>query len=164
MTAPDEGMTVPTVDTPLPYTTAWTDGSSTGKWGPGGWAWCVIDGPRAGEHNAGGHPDTTNQRMELLAAHEAVKSLPGLLLVVSDSQYVVRCFTDEWWRAWDRREWRKVANTDLWQPFIADVLERDGEVRFAWVRGHVGHPGNELADQLAKAAKLEQVAASREAS
>lgn len=159
MTAPADGLTVPTIDTPHPYTTAWTDGSSTGQWGPGGWAWCVIDGPRAGEHDSGGHPDTTNQRMELQAAHEAVKTLPGLLLVVSDSQYVVRCFTDEWWKGWDRREWRKVSNTDLWQPFVADVLERRGEVRFAWVRGHVGHPGNEQADQLAKAAKNAQALA-----
>ena len=80
MTAPDDGLAVPTVDTPLPYTTAWTDGSSTGKVGPGGWAWCVLDGPNAGRQDAGGHPDTTNQRMELQAAHEAVRALPGLLL------------------------------------------------------------------------------------
>lgn len=140
----------PTVDTQLPYTTAYTDGSSTGKWGPGGWAWAVAGGPEG----SGGDPWTTNQRMELLAAHQAVQALPGLLLVVSDSQYVVRCFTDQWHVAWRRRGWHKVANVDLWQPFVADVLDRQGEVRFAWVKGHSGNAMNDHVDALAKAAKL----------
>jgi ribonuclease HI len=153
VTAPLDGLTVPTVATDQPYTTVWTDGSSTGGWGVGGWAWCVLDGPSAGRCESGGEVWTTNQRMELLAAHRAVLALSGLLLVCSDSQYVVRCFTDRWWRGWIRRDWRKVANADLWQPFVRDVLDRHGEVRFAWVRGHVGHPGNEEADRLAKAAK-----------
>lgn len=144
----------PVIDTTLPYTTAWTDGSSTGRWGPGGWAWCVVDGPGAGRCDSGGHPDTTNQRMELQAAHEAVKALPGLLLVLSDSAYVVNCFRDRWWQKWRERSWHKVANVDLWRPFIDDVLARDGEVRFAWVKGHAGHPGNEEADRLAREARL----------
>lgn len=148
------GVEVPTIDTPHPYTTAYTDGSSTGRVGPGGWAWCVLDGPNAGLEASGGDLDTTNNRMELQAAHEAVKAIPGLLLVVSDSAYVVHCFNHEWWKAWDRRGWRKVSNVDLWQPFIGDVLDRRGEVRFAWVKGHAGLPGNERADTLAKAAKL----------
>lgn len=160
MSAPVDGMAIPTVETDLPYTTVWTDGSSTGGWGVGGWAWCVIDGPNEGAQASGGAPWTTNQRMELQAAHEAVRALSGLLLVVSDSQYVVRCFNEAWWRGWIRKDWRKVKNADLWQPFVRDVLDRGGEVRFAWVRGHVGHPGNELADQLAKAARVAQKEAS----
>ncbi|GAB2762408.1 ribonuclease H family protein [Nocardioides pakistanensis] len=140
----------PVVDTPHPYTTVYTDGSSTGKVGPGGWAWAIDGGPEA----SGGALDTTNQRMELQAAHEAVRALPGLLLVVSDSQYVVRCFTDSWHVGWGRRGWRKVANVDLWQPFVADVLDRCGEVRFAWVKGHSGNPMNDHVDALAKAARL----------
>jgi ribonuclease HI len=151
---PRPGYSVPVVDTDRPYTTVWTDGSSTGRWGPGGWAWCVVDGPLAGQHASGGHEHTTNQRMELLAAHEAVNALPGLLLVVSDSAYVVNCFRDQWWKGWQERRWRKVANDDLWRPFITDVLDRRGEVRFAWVKGHAGLPGNEEADRLAKAAKI----------
>lgn len=139
----------PTVDTPHPYTTVYTDGSSTGGVGPGGWAWVTLDG----RQGSGGALDTTNQRMEVQAAHEAVKALPGLLLVVSDSQYVVRCFTDRWWEKWAVRDFRKVKNADLWRPFIYDILERRGEVRFAWVKGHAGLPGNEAADQLAKAAR-----------
>lgn len=146
-------MTAPTIETDLPYVTAYTDGSSTGRWGVGGWAWCVVDGPDAGRHDSGGDTWTTNQRMELQAAHEAVRAIPGLLLIVSDSAYVVNCFAAEWWRKWQTRDFHNVKNDDIWRPFIADVLARDGEVRFAWVKGHAGLPGNERADELAKAAK-----------
>lgn len=148
------GYVVPTVDTDRPYTAAWTDGSSTGKVGPGGWAWCVVDGPQAGLEASGGATDTTNQRMELLAAHEAVRAIPGLLLIVSDSEYVVRCFTERWYLKWMDRRFHKVKNADLWWPFVVDVLERAGEVRFTWVKGHAGLEGNERADALAKAAKV----------
>lgn len=154
--APPRSVT-PRVETSLPYATVFTDGSSTGRWGPGGWAWALAgaDDQPTGVEASGGDGWTTNQRMEMLAAHEAVKATPGLLLVVSDSAYVVNCFTQEWWKGWDRREWRKVANTDLWQPFIADVLDRGGEVRFAWIKGHSGHPMNDHVDALAKAARAQ---------
>lgn len=137
-------------------TVVWTDGSSTGRWGVGGWAWCVLEGPYADWCDSGGDQHTTNQRMELTAAHQAVLSLPGPIVVTSDSEYVVRCFNDRWYEKWVAKDWRKVANTDLWQPFIRDVLARGEEVRFEWVRGHAGVEGNEQADQLAKAAKQEQ--------
>lgn len=145
----------PTVDTALPYTTVYTDGSSTGAWGHGGWAWAVLDGPEA----SGNDTMSTNQRMEVQAAYEAVKALPGLLLVVADSSYVVNCFVDKWWQGWHRRGWlnaagEPVANRDLWEPFIDLVLSRNGEVRFAWIKGHSGHPGNERVDVLAKEARL----------
>lgn len=144
----------PVVDTVHPYTTAFADGSSTGGKGAGGWAWAVENGPEA----SGGSDDTTNNRMELTAAHQAMLSLPGLLLIVSDSSYVVNAFKDEWWKGWRRRGWVNsagdpVANRDLWEPFIADYLARNGEVRFAWIKGHAKHPMNEHVDQLAKAAK-----------
>lgn len=145
----------PTVDTALPYTTAFADGSSTGAVGDGGWAWAVLDGPEA----AGGARDTTNNRMEITAAHEAIKALPGLLLVVSDSSYVVNCFNQNWWQGWRRRGWVNkvgdpVANRDLWEPFIDLYLSRNGEVRFAWIKGHSNHPGNDRVDLLAKEARL----------
>ena len=143
----------PTVDTPHPYTTAYADGSSTGGWGPGGWGWCVLDGPYAGREGSGGSGWTTNQRMELQAAHEAMQAIPGLLLIVSDSEYVVRGF-NEWLRGWVAKGWRKVSNTDLWQPAAETFLARSGEVRFAWAKGHSGLPGNERADELAGAARL----------
>lgn len=150
------GYVEPKVNTDKPYTTVWTDGSSTGAWGVGGWGWAVIDGPLAGREGYGGHEWTTNQREELTAAHEAVKALPGLLLVVSDSQYVVRCFTEKWYVGWIRKDYRGVKNDDLWKPFIDDVLARNGEIKFEWVKGHQGMPGNERADVLAKRGKVEQ--------
>lgn len=146
----------PTVDTDLPYTTVYTDGSSTGGWGPGGWAWCVVDGPDAGREGSGGSGWTTNQQMELIAAHEAMLNLPGLLLIVSDSEYVIKGFT-EWARGWWAKDFHKVSNADLWRPAIQTYLDRGGptgEVRFQWVKGHAGLPGNERADELAGAARL----------
>lgn len=138
---------VPRVETDKPYTTAYTDGSSTGGWGPGGWAWCVMDGPLAGRYESGGSGWTTNQRMELTAAHQAMLNIPGLLLIVSDSEYVIKGFT-EWAPGWVRKDWRKVSNTDLWVPAYETYLARGGEVRFAWTKGHAGLPGNERADEL----------------
>jgi ribonuclease HI len=71
-------------------TIAYTDGACLGNPGPGGWAWAVPDGPFA----SGAADRTTNQRMEIQAAYEAVRALPGPLLIMSDSTYVVNCFRD----------------------------------------------------------------------
>ena len=91
-------MARPSIDpTTFDGTVVYTDGACSGNPGPGGWAYAVIDdGPR----DSGGDAVTTNQRMELTAALEAVRALPGPLLVVSDSTYVVNCFRDNWWRGW----------------------------------------------------------------
>ena len=86
---------------PAGTTEVWTDGACSGNPGPGGWAWAVPDGRQA----AGGAAVTTNQRMEIQAALEAVRALPGPLVVVSDSTYVVNCFRDGWWRGWLARGW-----------------------------------------------------------
>ncbi len=134
-------------------TVVFTDGSClVNPGGPGGWAW-AVDTER---HDSGPDPSTTNQRMEIRAAYEAVKAHPGPVHVVSDSQYVVNCFAQAWWRGWHSRGWlnsakKPVANRDLWEPFIALVLER-GDVTFEWVKGHAGHDMNEFVDQLAGAA------------
>ncbi|HEV3225361.1 MAG TPA: ribonuclease H, partial [Acidimicrobiales bacterium] len=117
-------------------TIAYTDGACSGNPGPGGWAWAVPDGPFA----SGADPHTTNQRMEITAAFEAVRAADGPLEVVSDSTYVVNCFRDKWYEGWMRRGWtnsqrKPVANRDLWEPFISLVLER-GDVTFRWVKGH----------------------------
>ena len=80
---------------------------------------------------------------------------------MSDSTYVVNCFRDKWWQGWQRRGWtnsakKPVANRDLWEPFIELVLSR-GDVTFSWVKGHSGHPMNDLVDLLAvKAAASQQ--------
>lgn len=102
--------------------------------------------------DSGGEPQTTNQRMELTAALEAVRSLEGPLRVFSDSTYVVNCFRDRWWEGWIRRGWRNsqkkpVANRDLWEPLIKQVLDRS--ISFQWVKGHAGDHWNDEADRLA---------------
>lgn len=139
-------------------TTVYTDGACSGNPGPGGWAWVVPDGPFA----AGGSPDTTNQRMELTAALEAVRAIDGPLEVVSDSTYVVNCFRDKWWEGWLRRGWKNskkepVANRDLWEPLIEQVRARGDEVGFRWVKGHAGDRWNDLADRLAVEAAATQL-------
>ncbi len=136
----------------------YADGACSGNPGPGGWAWAVApDGARSG---SGGEAHTTNQRMELTAVLQALRTLgddadaAGVgLLVVSDSQYVVNCFRDRWWEGWLARGWRNsqrqpVANRDLWEPLI-DVVRARGNVEFRWVKGHSGDPMNDLVDELA---------------
>ncbi|HJR23947.1 MAG TPA: ribonuclease H [Acidimicrobiales bacterium] len=145
---------MPVVD-PAP-TTAYTDGACSGNPGPGGWAWAIPEGAYA----AGAEPHTTNQRMELTAALEAVRSISGPLEIVSDSTYVVNCFRDRWWEGWLRRGWvnsakKPVANRDLWEPLVTIVNER-GDVSFRWVKGHGDDPMNDLVDRLAVEAALTQ--------
>ena len=132
----------------------YTDGACRGNPGPGGWAWAVPEGPYA----SGADPDTTNQRMEITAALEALRALapgrPAAIDVVSDSTYVVKCFTDGWWRGWLRRDWKNsqnkpVANRDLWEPLIELALSSDVDVSFRWVKGHSGDRWNDRVDELA---------------
>lgn len=154
----------PSAETPLvasttpdsaasPATEVYTDGACSGNPGPGGWAWATADGRQA----SGGDPHTTNQRMEITAALEAVRALADSpLIVVSDSTYVVNCFRDRWWRGWLDRGWvtsarKPVANRDLWEPLVTLVTER-GDVSFRWVKGHSGDPMNDRVDALAVAA------------
>jgi ribonuclease HI len=117
----------------------------------------VVDG---GPFASGAEAHTTNQRMEITAAFDAVRSLPGELVVVSDSTYVVNCFRDKWWEGWLRRGWtnsqrKPVANRDLWEPFVALVNDR-ADVIFRWVKGHGGDPMNELVDAMAVEAAATQ--------
>jgi ribonuclease HI len=142
--APRASMTAPTG-----AVSVFTDGACAGNPGPGGWAW-AIDRTTYG---SGSERVSTNQRMEIQAALEAVTRLPGPLLVVSDSTYVVNCFRDRWWEGWLDRGWltsakKPVANRDLWEPLIRTVVER-GDVAFNWVKGHSGHEMNDFVDHLA---------------
>ena len=135
----------------------YTDGACLGNPGPGGWAWVVPDGP----FGSGCDGKTTNQRMELTAALEAVRAFDCPLLVVSDSTYVVHCFRDRWWENWLRRGWvnkarKPVANRDLWEPLIDAYRARD-DVDFQWVKGHSGDRWNDEADRLAMEAASDQV-------
>lgn len=132
----------------------YTDGACSGNPGPGGWAWAVS--PTGMPRASGAENPSTNQRMEVMAAFEAVRAFaddPRPILIVSDSTYVVKCFTDGWWKGWLARGWRNsqrqpVANRDLWEPFIELVNTRGG-VEFSWVKGHSGDPMNDLVDSLA---------------
>ncbi|MGI8491745.1 MAG: ribonuclease H family protein [Acidimicrobiales bacterium] len=138
-------------------TTVFTDGACQGNPGPGGWAWAVPDGSFASGHAA----HTTNQRMEIQAALEAVKALDGPLEVVSDSTYVVNCFRDRWWEGWLERGWRNsqkkpVANRDLWEPLIGEYLADPDRIRFRWIKGHSNHVMNDLVDRLAVEAAARQ--------
>ena len=140
--------------TPDGATFVYTDGACSGNPGPGGWAW-AIDRDRFA---SGSERPSTNQRMEIRAALEAVTALSGPLVVVSDSTYVVNCFRDRWWEGWLQRGWttsakKPVANRDLWEPLVTAVEAR-GDIAFQWVKGHSGHEMNDLVDELAVAASL----------
>ena len=143
----------------------YTDGACRGNPGPGGWAWAVSED----WFESGAEAHTTNQRMELTAVLKALAAFPSptVLTIVSDSTYVVNCFRQRWWEAWRRKGWRNakgepVANQDLWQPLIGEVVDRrTGEVELAWVKGHGGHTLNDLVDRLAVEASLTQRGASR---
>lgn len=140
---------------PRDQVTIYTDGACSGNPGPGGWGALLVW--RGHERElSGGAALTTNNRMELAAAIEALKSLRRScsILLVTDSQYVMRGVT-EWMAAWKRRGWRTadkkpVKNQDLWED-LDQALARH-QVEWEWVRGHTGHPGNERADALARAA------------
>ena len=134
----------------------WTDGACSGNPGPGGWAWALDETTFA----SGREDPSTNQRMEIRAALEAVRANAGPLLVVSDSTYVVNCFRDRWWEKWLLNGWltsakKPVVNRDLWEPLVAAVANRD-DIAFQWVKGHSGHDMNDFVDALAVAACLGQ--------
>lgn len=144
-------------------TVVYTDGACSGNPGPGGWAWAVPGGAWA----RGAEASSTNQRMELTAVLEAVRTLPGPLEVVSDSTYVVNCFRDRWWAGWQKRNWRNsqnkpVANRDIWEPLIAIVVPRD--ITFRWVKGHGTDPINGYVDELAVASARTQTSATGQSS
>lgn len=129
-----------------------TDGACRGNPGPGAWAAIVRDGEGSRELS-GFDPETTNNRMELTAAIEALAAIPdGAEAVVrSDSRYVVDGMT-QWVAGWRRRNWRKsdgkpVLNQELWQRLVAEAERR--RIAWKWVEGHAGHPENERCDALA---------------
>lgn len=133
-----------------PKTVVYTDGACSGNPGPGGWAWAVPSGRFA----SGAEKHTTNQRMEVQAVLDALRTLEGTVEVVSDSTYVVNCFRDRWWEGWLKRNWqtsqkKPVANRDLWEPLIDLVRARKTDVSFRWVKGHSGDVMNDLVDALA---------------
>lgn len=139
--------------------TAYVDGSCSGGSGPGGWGVLAISDGKETEWS-GGEPNTTNQRMEIMAAIIALEKLPSgsVVQVISDNQYLVKGIT-EWIVKWKRNGWRKadkkpVANKDLWLRL--EAAAQNHSVKWKWVRGHSGNQGNERADALAYEACLKQ--------
>jgi ribonuclease HI len=141
-----------------PEVVIYTDGACRGNPGPGGWGAILISG-KAEREIRGGELATTNNRMELMAAIEALQALkrPCRVELHTDSQYVRNGIT-EWLRAWKARGWRttskgEVKNADLWRRL--DEARARHEVDWRWVKGHNGHPLNERADALARKGMLE---------
>jgi ribonuclease HI len=129
-----------------------TDGACRGNPGPGGWGAFLRSG-KYEKQLFGGEPETTNNRMELTAAIEGLKALKqaSVVTLTTDSQYVRKGIT-EWITGWKARGWKNsakkpVKNADLWQQL--DLQNQKHDVTWLWVKGHSGHPENELADQLA---------------
>ncbi|MGB3624415.1 MAG: ribonuclease HI [Henriciella sp.] len=131
----------------------WTDGACSGNPGPGGWGALLIAGRHKGEIY-GGEADTTNNRMELMGAIEALNAIkkPSHVKLHTDSTYVKDGLT-KWIHGWKRNGWKTAAkkpvkNKDLWQALEA-ACERH-EIEWIWVKGHAGDEGNERADELAR--------------
>ena len=144
------------MNSPAPTTlgkvTIYTDGACKGNPGPGGWGVVLKSGDKE-KYLHGGETLTTNNRMEMTAVIEALKALkmPCHVSLYTDSKYVMQGVT-EWLSGWKARGWKTagkdpVKNVDLWQEI--DSLLGTHEIAWHWVKGHAGHPGNELADALA---------------
>ncbi len=148
----------------------YTDGACSGNPGPGGWA-AILKHPATGtvKEVSGGEPDTTNNRMELMAAIEGLRAVDNdkrhSVRLVSDSEYVIRGLT-QWIKNWMANNWRRgkkagappVKNADLWRTL--SELASAHDMTYEHVRGHSGHPENERCDELAVAA-IETVRARR---
>jgi ribonuclease HI len=137
---------------------AYTDGACSGNPGPGGWGVLLraVQGETVLKERtlSGGEADTTNNRMELLAAINALEVLekPSAITVVTDSNYVKNGVTG-WIFGWKKNGWKTAAkkpvkNVDLWQRL--DEAQARHQVVWKWVKGHAGHPENERADELAR--------------
>ena len=143
----------------------WTDGACLGNPGPGGWG-ALLRWNGHERELSGGEVETTNNRMELMAAIAALEALerPSELTVVTDSAYVKGGIT-AWMAGWKRNGWKTaskkpVKNAELWQRL--DRARERHDVQWDWVKGHSGHPENERADELASA-RARQQAVRREA-
>ncbi|MCH7538583.1 MAG: ribonuclease HI [Proteobacteria bacterium] len=130
----------------------YTDGACRGNPGPGGWGVLLISGKHRKTLH-GGAPETTNNRMELTAAIEALNTLerPCRVILHTDSRYVMDGIND-WLPNWKKRGWKTAArkpvkNQDLWQA-LDDAVGRH-DIDWRWVKGHTGNAGNEMADELA---------------
>ncbi|BDX00454.1 ribonuclease HI [Maricaulis maris] len=131
-----------------------TDGACSGNPGPGGWG-AILEWNGHRKELKGGEPDTTNNRMEMLAAIralEAIRKSDRSVILITDSVYLRDGIT-KWIHGWKRRGWKTadkkpVKNVDLWQAL--ETLTAQHTIEWRWVKGHAGDPGNERADELAR--------------
>jgi ribonuclease HI len=144
----------------------YTDGACSGNPGPGGWGAVLRYGDVEKELH-GSDPSTTNNRMELMAAIQALESLnrPVKVELYTDSKYLLDGIT-KWVTGWQRNGWmtsakQPVKNVDLWQRLVKALAPH--QVTWFWVKGHNGDPGNERADELARLGIAEAVATARSA-
>ncbi|KIM04057.1 MAG: ribonuclease H [Sulfurovum sp. AS07-7] len=128
--------------------TLYCDGSSLGNPGPGGYGG-ILSYNGTTKRYSGGEAHTTNNRMELKAVIEGLKLLkePCYVEIVSDSSYVVKAI-NEWLTGWIAKNFAKVKNIDLWQEYIE--ASKPHIVKGTWIKGHAGHPENEICDKIAK--------------
>ena len=133
---------------------AYTDGACSGNPGPGGWG-AILEWNGHRKELKGGEPDTTKNRMEMLAAIralEAIRKSDRSVILITDSVYLRDGIT-KWIHGWKRRGWKTadkkpVKNVDLWQAL--ETLTAQHTIEWRWVKGHAGDPGNERADELAR--------------
>ena len=129
----------------------YTDGACSGNPGPGGWG-AILRYNGLEKELSGGERDTTNNRMEMMAAIAGLEALKkaSTVKIYTDSKYVQQGVS-EWMEGWKKKGWpAKIKNQDLWKRL--DVLIQKHDVKFIWIKGHAGHPENERADELAVAA------------
>ncbi|MDP1597525.1 ribonuclease HI [Phenylobacterium sp.] len=145
-----------------PQVVIYSDGACSGNPGPGGWGAVMISGEHVRDI-CGGEPATTNNRMELMAAIQALEALkkPCKVELHTDSTYVMKGIS-EWIHGWKKRGWmtadkKPVKNDDLWRRL--DLARGKHDVTWKWVKGHAGHPLNERADALARRGLKEALAA-----
>lgn len=132
--------------------TIYTDGACSGNPGPGGWG-AILEYKGKRRELSGGEAQTTNNRMELLAAISALEALkePCAVTLYTDSQYFSKAINDGWLVGWKKKGWRRkdgpLKNPDLWQTL--DALLAQHEVTVVWVKGHADNEGNNRCDELA---------------
>jgi ribonuclease HI len=130
----------------------YTDGSSLGNPGPGGYG-IILEFNGKTKELSKGYRLTTNNRMELLAvivALESIKTKKHSITIYSDSKYVIDSIVKGWVNSWKNKNFKGKKNKDLWLKYLS--IHKDFEIKFQWVKGHNGHPENERCDQLAVAA------------
>ena len=138
-----------------------SDGACSGNPGPGGWG-SILRFKNIEKELSGGEPETTNNRMELLAVINALEMLkePCKVKITTDSKYVCDAFLKEWLSSWQKNGWKTankkpVKNRELWEKLLK--LSQIHELSWCWIKGHAGHPENERCDKLAVEARIKIV-------